>query len=47
MNTNLQIAASNDDADDRQDEDLAQKRARLFELQKDVPPPPETLYDEM
>ena len=47
MNADLQCAGSNDDTNERQDEDLAQKRARLFELQKEVLPPPEALYDEL
>ena len=47
MNADLQCAGSNDDTNERQDEDLAQKRARLFELQKEVPTPPEALYDEL
>jgi hypothetical protein len=47
MNADLECAGSNDDTNDRQDEDRAQKRARLFELQKEVLPPPEALYDEL
>ena len=47
MTADLQCAISNDDLGDRQDEGLAQKRARLWELQKEVLPPPEAPYDEL